>query len=414
MTSSLQSPADMAASAALRLPVHADAAAASLLRGSALRLRTPADRALALARWSALLPSANAGFFQSPVWLASWLEALPGDTPLWLLQADIDGRCVGVALVVKGPHRRQFGLPFVPAWHLHATGTPLDAICAEYNDLLVDRAHAGAARRVLIEQWLQLGRGARELHLNNLREPPGGQDWAGWLQPFGRLLGVQQHAKPSYAVDLQRVRDQGPDVLALCSANLRSQVRRTLRAYRELGALTLEAAPDVATALAWLDRLAALHQAHWNQRGAPGAFAHPSFAAFHRQLIPRCGTDPGQPSHVQLLRLRAGEQDIGYLYNFVHQGRVLFYQSGLDYELGGKHARPGYVAHLLAIEHNARLQHGEYDFLMGDMRYKRDLATHRRAMHIVVLQSGGWRFGVEATLRRIRHRLRERRAAPPA
>ena len=37
---------------------------------------------------------------------------------------------------------------------------------------------------------------------------------------------------------------------------------------------------------------------------------------------------------------------IGYLYNFVHAGRVCNYQSGFDYGDGSLHERPGIVCHV--------------------------------------------------------------------
>lgn len=382
------------------------------LQGSATRLATVADRAAAVAAWAALARHAETRFFHSEAWLRCWLERLPAEATPWLLQARRDQQVVGLAFVVKGPARRLFGLPFAPAWHLQATGTPLDAICVEHNDMLVDRAHAAAARRMLIDQWRRLGQGARELHLTNLGTPPNGSDWALHLQPGGHRLRVRTEVKPSFSVDLQKVRNRGHDLLGLCSANLRSQVRRSMRAYAALGELKLDAAPDTATARHWFSRLAALHQQHWTSRGQPGAFANPAFVSFHHRLIDTCGTDAATPTHVQLLRLTAGEHEVAYLYNLVHAGRVHFYQSGLDYAIGDKQARPGYAAHVLAVELNAGLGHAEYDFLMGDTRYKRDLATDRQSMHTVVLQTPGLRFTAEALLRRLRDRQRARRVPP--
>jgi CelD/BcsL family acetyltransferase involved in cellulose biosynthesis len=401
-------------SPAVTLP--ADTVRAAALQGSATRLRDAAGRAAALQAWAALSSGLDLRFFHTEAWLRGWLEQLPMDTPLWLLQATRDDRCVGLGFVARGAARRLGPLPFAPCWHLQGDGSALDAICVEYNDWLVDPAAGAGARAVLVDQWRRLGSGARELHLTNLAEPPVGHRWADLLQPAApaRPLAVLQHEKPSFSIDLQRVRDAGGDLLTLCSANLRSQVRRTLKAYGELGAVQLDVAPDTATALQWLDRLAALHQAHWQARGEPGAFVEPAFIAFHRGLVERCGVDPAAATHVQLLRLTAGAHEVGYLYNLVHGGRIHFYQSGLDFSIGGKHARPGYAAHVLAVALNARLGHAEYDFLMGESRYKRDLATDVRAMHTVVLQTGGWRFAGERLLRRLRDARRQAKAAAVA
>jgi CelD/BcsL family acetyltransferase involved in cellulose biosynthesis len=74
------------------------------------------------------------------------------------------------------------------------------------------------------------------------------------------------------------------------------------------------------------------------------------------------------------LRLSSGGTVIGILYNFVHRGRMLAYQSGFAYRADEKRAKPGLTCHRRAIE--AALDAGldRYDFLAGDDRYKRSLA----------------------------------------
>lgn len=383
------------------------------LQASALRLHSEADRAAALQAWSTLAARIDAlRFFHTPEWMGSWLHGVPAAAPLWLLQAHHEGQCVGLAFVTRGPARRLARLPFVPAWHLHATGTALDGVCLEYNDFLVDPAAGAAVRGALIDQWRQLGRGARELHLAHLGEAAAAATWEAARQARPRLT-TQHLSKPTFSVNLERVRAAGHDVLALRSANLRAQVRRSLRAYAALGELRLEAAPDLPTARSWFAQLGQLHQQHWTERGQPGAFAQPGFVDCHHRLLERCGVDPTRPTHVQLLRLTAGEHAVACLYNLVHRGHVHFYQSGLDYAIGGKQARPGYAAHVLAIEYNARLGHAVYDFLMGEARYKRDLATDTATMPSVVLQTGAWRLAAERVLRRWRAARRTGPAAAP-
>jgi len=371
-----------------------------------------ADRTALADEWQALaqraagtLGSPPGSFFTSWLWINNWLAQLPAERRVCCLRAVREGHTIGLGVVVRGPHRRLYGLPFAPTWHLHASGdAALDSLCIEHNDFLVDPAHAQEARRALIEQWQQLSRGAQELRLPNLHDVPAGLPWTHALLRPGTALQAALHSKPSFAVDLAAVRAAGHDHLASRSANLRSQIRRSLRAYAELGELQLEAAPDTLTALAWLEQLATLHQAHWRAQGTPGAFAEPVFHRFHRQLIQQAGVHTPTQGHIQLLRLRAGAHDIAYLYNFVHAGRVYFYQSGLNYALAGKHARPGYVAHVLAIEFNARAGHALYDFMMGETRYKRDLATQESLMHSLVLRTPAWRFRAEDALRYARAR----------
>ena len=139
------------------------------------------------------------------------------------------------------------------------------------------------------------------------------------------------------SVDLAGLRKTGGGFLDGLSANTRYQLRRSDRAYAALGTLAVQRAATAAEAHGWLDELATLHQASWTARGFPGAFARPFFARFHHALIER-----GMPrGEIDLLRVTAGAQVVGLLYNFRYRGRSLSYQGGFDYAGAGRHQKPG-------------------------------------------------------------------------
>jgi CelD/BcsL family acetyltransferase involved in cellulose biosynthesis len=160
------------------------------------------------------------------------------------------------------------------------------------------------------------------------------------------------------------------------SANARYQIRRSDRRYAARGRLAIARAEDLATALAWLDALATLHQRTWIRRQRPGAFANPRFTAFHKTLIAR----GFQRQEIDLLRITAGDHVVGYLYNFRHQNRVAAYQSGFDYDAAGPHEKPGLTSHHLAIEFYRAGGCRSYDFLAGDHRYKTSLSNAEETM----------------------------------
>jgi len=139
----------------------------------------------------------------------------------------------------------------------------------------------------------------------------------------------------------------------------------------------------------------------------------PFVRRFHRRLIERRLA----AGEVQLARVRAGDTTIGCLYNFVWQGNVLFYQSGLAYESNSK-LKPGLVCHALAVEHAARAGHRSYDFLAGQSRYKQSLSTGARELVWARLQQPRLRFALENAARTarnyVRDRLRERAQADGA
>jgi CelD/BcsL family acetyltransferase involved in cellulose biosynthesis len=183
----------------------------------------------------------------------------------------------------------------------------------------------------------------------------------------GQALLVRRSMAAPF-VDLTNIRSIGRKYLSELSANARYQIRRSDRAY---GELVLRRAGSRDEALQYLDELAALHQATWQRRGRPGAFAQPNFARFHRELIER-GLHRGE---IALLQLVSDAGIVGFLYNFEWHGTVSAYQSGFDYPGAGKHQKPGLTCHHQAIEDAALRGLARYDFLAGADRYKRSLAT---------------------------------------
>lgn len=72
------------------------------------------------------------------------------------------------------------------------------------------------------------------------------------------------------------------------------------------------------------------------------------------------------------------------------------------------HLKPGFLAHTAAIEHAAAAGHELYDFLAGDVRYKKSLATSSTSLVWARVQRLRLRFFVED---RVRELVRARRAA---
>jgi hypothetical protein len=183
--------------------------------------------------------------------------------------------------------------------------------------------------------------------------------------------------RPSYSVDLSRIRDRfNSDYLAALSPNTRQQLRRSLRSIESnLGKIRLEKASCKDQALQWLRYIAPLHRARWPSGKAPTGFDNLNFVRFHETLL-SIGFDGGD---IDLLRLSVGDQPIAYLYNLKHKGHVGFYLSGIDYGLAEKY-RPGMILHWLAIEHYMLEGAEVYDFLAGHSQYKDRLATDRNSM----------------------------------
>lgn len=335
------------------------------------------------AEWQALEEVATASFFTGWSWTRCWLRHL-GDAAagrLLLLRVRQGDQTVGLGLWSARTLRRLRWLPS-RALMLHATGDPLfDDLTAEHNALLSRADLADEVAAAALPALL-----ARHPHLGQVVVPRASV-LSPALAPAAARAGLRLRAwsEPAYRVDLGLARAGPGRHLDQLGAATRSSVRRSLRLYEALGPLRLEAAASAPEALAYLDRLAHWHQRHWLARGQPGAFANPRFAAFHRRLVAQ---DFGSGC-IRLLRLVAGEHEVGYLYAFVHRGQMLAYQSGLRSDVLPRNHHPGLVLHALALQRAADEGLACYDLMAGEARYKQQLGSQRYPMWTYSLHRPG-------------------------
>ena len=347
-------------------------------------------------QWLALQSQAEPGFFTSWTWVACWLQHLGAGRRPHLLRVHQGQDLVGLGVVVRQATRRLRCWPS-QALHLHGTGErALDDITVEHNGLLCRRGLAGDVQAAVTAQLWTLMPHVDQFHLPGV--------CAGlevWRAVTDRVHLVTERTKPAYRVDLAPVRHAGTAYLQTLGAQTRSTVRRSLRLYEERGRLSLVAAATGEEGLAVLDRLKHFHQRTWEARGRPGAFANPLFERFHRRLV-RMGLPQGQ---VQLLRLTAGSDEVGYLYNFVHGGQVLAYQSGFHFALTDRNHHPGLVTHALAVQQALEQGLDGYDLLAGEARYKQQLASEVYAMSSLTLHRSSLGLRLEQAWRALRGSL---------
>ena len=314
-------------------------------------------------RWRALEARAAPSFFCSWGWIGSWLAVLPADRRRMLIEISDGGRLVALAIIVPGTRRllRLLTLPIALLQDsaVEAERTPT----IEHNGLLALRGRE-AEPALWTALWQALRRhGIAELRIpfvaRNRFAPPAGAD-------------LRRYASdPAPFIDLAAAPRDGRVAEKLLGRNGREQLRRCRKAYEGRGPVRLTAAGSVAEARDYLAGLAQLHQATWKARGKPGSFASAFFVAFHDKLIEtRFGS-----GEIELLRVCAGAEEVGYLYNFRFRDRIYAYQSGFAYEEDPR-LKPGLICHALAIERAAadptvRI----YDFLAGDSRFKRSFAN---------------------------------------
>lgn len=330
------------------------------------------------ADWRELETRAAPSFFLTWSWIGNWLASLGEHVQQgWLLSARQQGRLVGLAVVFDAPIRRRL-LPMGRAAYVNETGVAaFDSLSIEHNGFLLDTRFAAAVQQAMLARVFKANPQWREVHV---REAGAGMAEA-LLQSPGKTFR-RAEVRECHFVDLAQVRARDGDYLSLLSAGRRAHIRRCLRAYAAVGPLQLTVAQDVPTALAYLDRLVVLHDQRRSERGGNSGFSGAFCRAFHERLV----TDAVPRGEVQLIRVTAGSRELGYLYSFVHQGRVCFYQSGYDYHLLEPKFSPGLVTLVLAIGHNAKAGMGLFDFLAGSQAYKASLATDQAELTSWVVQ----------------------------
>ena len=319
--------------------------------------------------WCALERRSEPSFFRSWGWIGCWLRHLPPDRQPLAAIATKGAEIVGLGVFVPVRQQRHW-IPPARTLRLHESGEPaLDALFIEHNGLVAERGHASAVWAITLGL---LGRRAwDEVVLGGL-ERPAAELSIEAARAQRRPVIVRAHRRAAH-LDLAALRRSGGRLPHILSRNTRHQLMRTRRLYAEIGPLSLRAAGSAAEALAMLEQLKELHQKSWRRRGEPGCFATPIFETFHRALI----RDRFRSGEIQLLRAAAGNQAIGYLYNFAYGDRIYAYQSGFAYAADGR-LKPGLLTHALAIERAMREGHAIYDFMAGENRLKASFASHWR------------------------------------
>ncbi|WP_196138866.1 GNAT family N-acetyltransferase [Aliikangiella sp. G2MR2-5] len=359
------------------------------------KLTIPKDLEQIESVWKYLLKCSSHSFFQTWYWIKNWLDCLPPDQQVEFIFASIDQTPIAAYFVGKKTGL-QHKIIYCKRGFLNETGDKdIDEVTIEYNRLLVANSaqvkdYAGVFSK-LVADW-------DELNLSAI------DDAARQLLPIkeNKLNQRLLRSLDSLYVDLHQVREKENDCIHLLSKNKRAQVRQSLRKYLEIGEISFSIAGSVESATKTLDALKRLHQKNWREKGHEGAFASQFFDHFHNQLV----TKNFDPDRVHLVTVKCGDEEIGYLYNFVYQNNVFFYQCGFNYKEDNK-LRPGLVSHYLAINHYAQNGYEKYDFLAGGGHYKSAFATDQIKLYWMSIRRKKLRFILEDILRKTKTTIQE-------
>jgi len=346
---------------------------------------------------SDLMSKCPHSFFLSWGWISTWLGTLPKNSRLSFVVGSFQDEPV-VAFFAGGKNKIRHGAIFTRSINLNSTGdNHFDIIWIEYNTILADPLVSINLLELInyipLSTWDEFFfpgvSGSIACNIEKLSQ----------AQNDNYTVIIDQRSS-SYYVDLQKIREHDMDYYKVLSSNKRQQIRRSIKEYEKKGKIYITPAKSINEALSMLDKLAELHQVEWIKRGNPGAFSNKFFYDFHKTLIQKRFNN----NEIQLLHIFNENLTIGYLYNFIYNNNVLFYQSGFNYSLGNNY-RPGLISHFLAVQYNAEMNYSIYDFLAGDSQYKQSLSTDSNTIIWAKIQKRRKRFSLERSLKNIKSQL---------
>jgi hypothetical protein len=348
--------------------------------------------------WTDLQKRSVHSYFNSWGWVSTWLLSLPTHIKVDLHIAYLEDIPVAAFFFGKTSGRKYGFLPF-RSLALNATANPYyDGLYIEYNAILYDSSislnFTDILNYIRSLEWDELilpgvsNQFVLDFKLLNHHEKP-------------HYYFLIDHNENAFYVNLQQIRDSKIDILQNLSSNRRSQLRRSIKQYEAQAKIQVKKASSTSEAVEIFEGLVQQHQHEWKKRGWPGVFSNPFFYQFHKNLI----QNRFSKDEIQLLHIHTTEMNIGYIYSFVYQGEVLFYQSGFNYQ-PDNHYRPGLISHYFAILDNLQNNLNVYDFLAGDSTYKRVFATETKPVYWLRLYKNKPRYVFEENILRIKNKIK--------
>lgn len=313
--------------------------------------------------WQALFSrSAAPTPFQTWEWLSTWWQHYPTGK-LWILTARKDGElCAILPLFIAS----YYGLPLR---RVRFMGAPL----SDYQEMIALPEHAAECRDAFFAHIEKESRRWDLLDLADVREESA---FSTTPEVDGLRFETVHHRMCPY-IPLAQDWEQQTRTLG---KNLRSNIGRRRRQLSREFALELDTATEENLPQA-MEELFALHNARWRRRGASGAFSGARKQSFHRELSRKLLSR----GYLRLHRLRLNGKTHAAFYCFSAEGRVYYYLSGFDHEIG-KYS-PGLVLMSQVVMDAIADQAHEVDLLRGDESYKYEWkARDRKTLRLIVGQ----------------------------
>lgn len=367
----------------------------------------PVDDLVEIGReWRALESRAEGSFFLSWGWLGPWARKFSGHTTLYLFRCQREGRVIGLAFLTQRRVQRRKGIIRPRQLQLNEFNGPELDMIIEYNGIL-------SAPQDASDCWNAFGDAVRrsdvkwdELKMRSLSAP----QLRCAREAFSSLTEEIDRQVPSWSVKLDEADADPRRLMDRFKKKTRQQLRQTIHAFEELGAISLDIAPSQEDALRFFEEMGRLHSVRWSRVGKLGSFANERWVRFHRAVIAE-GFGRGE---VVLARAMVGTEAVGYIYGFLWRGRFYGQQTGFKpHERTA--LRSGYLTHFLLMQHCAANLCSTYDLLPDDeWSYKRHLGEPDGELTTARYRDKNFGFTVEHALVKLRNLIRRSSAKPYA
>jgi hypothetical protein len=349
----------------------------------------------------------------SPEWLQTWWEvfgSLQGRRGC-LIGFYRQDRLIGLAPLLR--RTAWFG-GFLPLrrFEVLASGErSWEAICSDYVQILARRGEEPAVATALLS-WLA----------NDCRDSwdelciplaNGDSKMSSLLVETADRFGLHGELQTVTRAPYIPLPATWEEYLRQLSGDARYLVQRSLRDFDRWanGSSRIHVADTPARLEEGQQILYRLHRQRWQGQG--GVFRAARFLAFHEKLMPRLL----RAGALELLWLTVRGDPVAALYNIVWSNKTSMYQCGRKLDVPAR-IRPGGVLMYNAIRRSIEARRREFDFLGGEVRYKKQLAPTSRPIVEVRLARPGSRnwlrgrlLACKAALRPFYHWLRGRRSA---
>lgn len=314
--------------------------------------------------------------------MTAWLGDAPDSTVLYRIDI-MKGDALCLLGAMGKQTRRQPPLLGLRESRLHEFGDPLwDAMYIEYNDFLLAADGEDSLRRAAIAAIFENIAHVDTIVFRNIT--PALENAALQVVAEKKLQLRILNKQPVFVCDLAKLRTEQNPFLKSLSKSLQAKIRRSIRRYEERGSVSYRLVETSEEKMRAWDKLLRLHEAGWRMRGKLGVFANSRFVSFHQRL------SKGAPANCHLFEVSAGHETIGVLYNFVHDGQAINYQSGFLFEDDNQLA-PGFVCHALAAQYYLDQGYASYDLLAGEADYKRRLGEEVTTLTSLAIDRPTWR-----------------------